>query len=99
MPDEETGRPPCCGNLTGVPDPTPSRVLGVDACKKGWVGVASDLRAYFAVSIDKLVAAAEAHGSLAVVGIDIPIGLPTAGPREADRVVGQVSRFGGRGRW
>lgn len=63
-----------------------SRVLGVDACKKGWVGVTSDLRAYFGVSIDKLVAAAEADGSLAVVGIDIPIGLPASGAREADRL-------------
>ena len=70
-----------------MPEPTPSpRVLGVDACKKGWVGVASDLRAYFGESIDKLVAAAEADGPLAVVGIDIPIGLSTSGPREADRL-------------
>lgn len=69
-----------------MPEPTPPRVLGVDACKKGWVGITSSLRAYFGVSIDKLVAAAEADGALEVVGIDIPIGLPTACPREADRL-------------
>lgn len=69
-----------------VSEPAPSRVLGVDACKKGWVGVTSDLRAYFGESVGKLVAAAEADGALAVVGIDIPIGLPTSGSREADRL-------------
>ena len=70
-----------------------SRVLGVDACKKGWIGIAGDLRAYFAVTIGELVERAEVDGSLAVVGIDIPIGLPERGAREADvlarRVVGR----------
>ncbi|MFC6155667.1 DUF429 domain-containing protein [Kribbella jiaozuonensis] len=70
-----------------------SRVLGVDACKKGWIGIAGDLRAYFAVTIGELVERAEADGSLAVVGIDIPIGLPVSAAREADvlarRVVGR----------
>lgn len=69
-----------------MPEPTPARVLGVDACKKGWVGIDSDLRAYFGVSIDKLVAAAEVDGALDVIGIDIPIGLPVSGPREADKL-------------
>ena len=70
-----------------------SRVLGVDACRKGWIGIAGDLRAYFAVTIGELVERAEVDGSLAVVGIDIPIGLPERGAREADvlarRVVGR----------
>ena len=61
-----------------------ARVLGVDACTKGWVGIASDLRGYFGPTIGALVAAAEADGILAVVAIDIPIGLPTHGPRRAD---------------
>ncbi|NHN55379.1 DUF429 domain-containing protein [Calidifontibacter sp. DB0510] len=62
-------------------------MLGVDACTKGWVGASSDVRVYFGVTIDKLVATAEADGPpLAVVAIDIPIGLPTSGPREADRL-------------
>ena len=68
-------------------------MLGVDACKKGWIGIAGDLRAYFAVTIGELVERAEVDGSVAVVGIDIPIGLPERGAREADvlarRVVGR----------
>lgn len=69
------------------------RVLGVDACKKGWIGIAGDLRAYFGVTIDALVSAAERDGSLAVVAIDIPIGLSTSGPRPADHLVrGLVGR-------
>ncbi|MGW7680628.1 DUF429 domain-containing protein [Kribbella sp. NPDC054772] len=59
-------------------------VLGVDACRKGWVGITGDLRAYFGVTIADLVAAAEQDGELRVIGIDIPIGLPSAGPRQAD---------------
>ncbi|HVW44169.1 MAG TPA: DUF429 domain-containing protein [Amycolatopsis sp.] len=52
------------------------RVLGVDACKAGWVGIAlDDVRAYVAASIGELVALAEADGPAEVVGIDIPIGL------------------------
>lgn len=62
-------------------------VLGVDACKGGWVGVRLDRNstsAYFAPGIDELVAATEHGGPLAVVAIDIPIGLPDRGPRAAD---------------
>jgi predicted RNase H-like nuclease len=61
-----------------------SRVLGVDACKKGWVGITNDLRGYFGATIDQLVAAVDIDGNVTVVGIDIPIGLPLAGPRQAD---------------
>lgn len=68
-------------------------MLGVDACKKGWVGVADDLRAYFGTTIGELVGSAEVDGGLAVVGVDIPIGLPSTGTRQADvlarRVVGR----------
>jgi predicted RNase H-like nuclease len=60
------------------------RVIGIDACKKGWVGITSDLRGYFGVTIDQLVGTAEQDGGLAVVAIDIPIGLPLTGPRQAD---------------
>src|SRR5213592_2530968 len=66
------------------------RVLGVDACRKGWVGIAGDLRAYFGVTIAELVAAAERDGTLGVVGIDIPIGLPAATTRQADLLVRKV---------
>lgn len=60
------------------------RVLGVDACRKGWVGITGDLRAYFGVTIAELVSAAEQDGELRVMGIDIPIGLPSVGSRQAD---------------
>lgn len=61
-----------------------SRVIGVDSCKKGWIGITSDLHGYFGTSIEQLVAAADSDGVLDVVAIDIPIGLPRAGPRQAD---------------
>jgi predicted RNase H-like nuclease len=69
------------------------RVLGVDACTKGWVGITSDVRGYFGVTITDLVAAVVQDGAVEVVAIDIPIGLPTTGPRQADalarRLVGR----------
>lgn len=48
-----------------------TRVIGVDACEKGWVGVTSDLRGYFGATIDQLVATADGDGELEVVAIDI----------------------------
>ncbi|WP_369375101.1 DUF429 domain-containing protein [Promicromonospora sp. Populi] len=61
------------------------RVLGVDAAGKYWVAVASDLRVYADATLTGLVAAADADGTVEVVGIDIPIGLPSgAEPRQAD---------------
>ncbi len=59
-----------------------TRVIGVDACKKGWVGVTSDLRGYIGATIDQLVATADGDGELEVVAIDI--GLPLTGTRQAD---------------
>lgn len=73
--------------------PPRSRVLGVDACKAGWVGILlSDEppRALFAATIAALVADAEAAGRLATVGIDMPIGLPDAGRRTADVLAKQA---------
>jgi predicted RNase H-like nuclease len=63
------------------------RVVGVDACKRGWVAVAVETgttTAYFAEDIDTLIAGAQADGPLAVVAIDMPIGLPDRGHRQAD---------------
>lgn len=60
------------------------RVLGVDACKKGWIGITGDLRGYFGSTIGDLVAAVSKDGAPAVTAIDIPIGLPMTGPRQAD---------------
>lgn len=66
-------------------------VLGLDACPAGWVGVVLDGRGRYAGSV-LATGAPEAYeqallpagGRLAVVGIDIPIGLPTRGVRQAD---------------
>ena len=75
-----------------VSDPTsgrgdvPPRVLGVDACKKGWVGITSDVRGYFGLNITDLVSSALKDGVLDVIAVDIPIGLPVTGPRKADAV-------------
>lgn len=59
-------------------------MLGVDACKKGWIGFSSDARGYFGPTLSALVEEAVTDGELAVVAIDIPIGLPTSGLRMAD---------------
>lgn len=66
------------------------RAIGVDACRKGWVAVSSDLRGYFGRTIDELVAMATSDGELGLVAIDIPIGLPTSGPRQADSLARAV---------
>lgn len=63
------------------------RVLGADVCPGGWVGIAlagSRVQAYLDPTIGGLVAQAVTEGPLAIVGIDMPIGLPDAGPRQAD---------------
>lgn len=61
------------------------RVLGVDAGGKYWVAVASDLRVYADPTLIGLLEAADADGPVQVVGIDIPIGLPSgAERRQAD---------------
>lgn len=64
------------------------RVLGVDGCRDGWVGVAPDAdgpRAYAAPDLRALVAMAERDGPVIRVGVDIPIGLLDAGWRLADQ--------------
>lgn len=63
------------------------RVLGVDACKRGWIAIEVEdaiAHAYFAEEIQTLMGRAEADGPLAVVAIDMPIGLPDRGRRQAD---------------
>lgn len=71
------------------------RVLGVDGCKAGWIGIAlsqaaagtpsaAPPRAYCAARIGDLVAEASQDAALAVIGIDIPIGLADAAHRQAD---------------
>jgi predicted RNase H-like nuclease len=56
--------------------------MGVDACKRGWIAIAVEddrTGAYFAEDIQMLIAQAEAEGPLAVVAVDMPIGLPDRG--------------------
>jgi predicted RNase H-like nuclease len=63
------------------------RVLGVDACKRGWIAIAVEdavSGAYFAEDIGALIARAQADGPVAVIAIDMPIGLPDRGYRQAD---------------
>ncbi|MDD9206928.1 DUF429 domain-containing protein [Georgenia sp. 10Sc9-8] len=74
------------------------RVLGVDACKAGWVGIAvSDgpPQAYVAASIASLIDQARRLGPLDAVAVDIPIGLPDTGRRTAD--VSARAAIGGLG--
>lgn len=72
--------------------------MGVDACKRGWIGVrltGDRLDVLFAPGIGELVGQASRQGPLAVMAIDIPIGLPDSGVRKADLlarpIVGQRS--------
>ncbi|MGW4468245.1 DUF429 domain-containing protein [Nonomuraea sp. NPDC004354] len=63
------------------------RVLGVDGCRRGWVGIAvgaGAVAAYFATELGELVSLAAKDGELDVVAVDMPIGLPDRGRREAD---------------
>lgn len=63
------------------------RVLGVDACKAGWVGIVlSDgaVQPCFATAISDLAEEAKVGGPLDLIAIDMPIGLPDAGRRQAD---------------
>lgn len=60
-------------------------VLGVDATARGWVGVRLDDRGGVTVTAAPTIAElAGAIGDIDLVAIDIPIGLPVAGPRAAD---------------
>ena len=62
--------------------------LGIDACRTGWAGVvlgADSIRAgVFATSLEALYREAAAVAAVEVVGIDMPIGLPERGVRQAD---------------
>jgi predicted RNase H-like nuclease len=65
------------------------RVLGVDACRAGWIGIVLDggePRPYVAPTIRELAERAAADGPLQVVAIDIPIGLADTGRRRADQL-------------
>jgi predicted RNase H-like nuclease len=60
-------------------------VLGIDACKTGWVGIAwsgGNVTPHYARTVAELV---EAAGPLTTIAIDMPIGLPDGGHRQADQ--------------
>ncbi len=75
------------GAATPVLHPS-APVLGVDACVAGWVGVLISpdgrLTVHVSTGIDTLVQHVRESADPVVVAIDIPIGLPDAGGREAD---------------
>lgn len=80
------------------PHVSTERVLGVDACRTGWVGVAltgDRVEAYHDRTIADLVTAAAAEGEFVVIAVDIPIGLPDNTRRRADvearRAVGRLA--------
>ncbi|HEU4329585.1 MAG TPA: DUF429 domain-containing protein [Lapillicoccus sp.] len=72
------------GVKRGYRDPV---VLGVDACRAGWVGVLLDdssrARVTVAATFAELLTDASGDG-LDVVAVDIPIGLPDTTRRQAD---------------
>jgi predicted RNase H-like nuclease len=79
---------PCgqpAGHAGGV-----ARVLGVDACRGGWVGVTLDgdgAAVCFGATLAETVAVAEVKAPVDCVAVDIPIGLPDRGRRLADAEV------------
>ncbi len=79
--------PPAAGRQ-GTVGPA-RRVLGVDACPAGWVGIVTApgvLEAHVAPDIGALVSRVSADGLLHAVAIDIPLGLPDRTERRADRL-------------
>ena len=71
------------------------RVLGVDGCRSGWLGIVLDgghCQAEFASTVAGLVSQA---GAVAGIAIDMPIGLLEHGSRTADIAVrARIGRLG-----
>jgi predicted RNase H-like nuclease len=91
--DGETAGPEPDGGGGPVPLPEPlevlAPVLGIDGCRAGWVGAllvpgAPRPRVVVAPTVSELVETVRGEMELAVVGIDIPIGLPDDTTRRAD---------------
>ncbi|NHA68148.1 DUF429 domain-containing protein [Phycicoccus flavus] len=90
---------PSTAGPVGRPEPleVTAPVLGVDGCPGGWVGAllepgAPRPRVLLAPGIGELVELAREAVGLAVVGIDIPIGLPDASLRQADALARRALR-------
>jgi predicted RNase H-like nuclease len=69
-------------------------VLGLDGCKAGWIGIVlsetESATAVFGPTIDDVVSAATDLTPVTVIGVDIPIGIPESGPRQADALARQM---------
>ncbi len=61
-------------------------IMGVDACKGGWICIGRDLASgsIFSAIYESVDALLEAISNPIIVAIDIPIGLTDSGPRECD---------------
>ena len=63
-------------------------VLGVDAYKRGWVAVALDESGFVGAFVARDIAAIEAEAAsrwgVQIIVLDVPIGIPDLGPRQAD---------------
>lgn len=67
------------------------RVVGIDGCRGGWVGVVISQEATAAVCGPTVASIIEQAGRVDAAGVDIPIGLPVGGKaRAADR---EAQRF------
>src|SRR6266545_7377353 len=74
-------------------------VVGIDACSGGWVGIVLDGAARPTAVLGRTVAALlEAAPPVAMIAIDIPIGLLEEGARGADLPGGQPGRQAARRR-
>jgi predicted RNase H-like nuclease len=63
-----------------------THIAGLDGCKKGWIALyraleESIIKSRIVTSVEELFAAIN---DLAVLAIDIPIGLTESGPRQCD---------------
>lgn len=68
---------------------TAARVLGVDAYKRGWVGVVWDVQSLDVVVAPTIGELMALVGAVETVAIDIPIGLPVDSRRAADALARQ----------
>ncbi len=88
------------GSLSPVSDPIHPPVLGVDGRRGRWCGalLAGDGRvSYLDLSDAEAVGAAADDAGVAVVGIDIPLGLPERGRRSCDTAARALLRPGRAG--
>ena len=64
-----------------------SVVCGVDGCRRGWICVSLDLsNGEVSAQVFESAEALFGEGASAVIGIDIPIGLPDVHPRKCDHI-------------